>query len=223
MVPVSLSERFTTEEAGMVSLYLASTATNVRCSECGNTHWYVEELEMQDKAFKCSKCEVHIHRDILHIIRGYEDKDLIFEKVMDGGTLKIYKGEQPKLASVRITEEELTFPDHPIFPRGCHNLNGDKNKLDAGRVMAGVLEDFLPALHEVAKLGSMNNKPNGKYDRGSWMLVENADQRYNDAFWRHLVAGRHNVDPETGMPHDVAIAWNALVLLWFRLKREGKI
>jgi len=99
----------------------------------------------------------------------------------------------------------------------------DKNKLDTNRVMAGVLEDFLPALAEVAKLGSMNNKPFGKYDRGSWMLVENAEQRHLDAWWRHVNAGRHNIDESTGMPHDVAIAWNSLALLWFRLKREGKI
>jgi len=99
----------------------------------------------------------------------------------------------------------------------------DENKLDQGKYMAGVLEDFLPALKEVAKLGSMNNKPFGKYNRGSWMLVEDAEQRYLDGFWRHINEGRFNIDPESGMPHDVAICWNSLALIWFRLKREGKI
>jgi len=108
-------------------------------------------------------------------------------------------------------------------PNPADLVKRNTNKLDHGKLMAGVLEDFLPVLHEVAKLGSMNNKPNGKYDRGSWMLVENGEQRYLDAFWRHILSGRTNVDPETGMPHSVAIAWNALALVWFQLRREGKI
>jgi len=103
------------------------------------------------------------------------------------------------------------------------NHSGDTKKLDQGKYMAGVLEDFLPALKEIAKLGSMNNKPFGKYERGSWMEVEDAERRYLDGWWRHVNEGRHNIDPESGMPHDVAIAWNSIVLVWFRLKREGKI
>jgi hypothetical protein len=111
----------------------------------------------------------------------------------------------------------------PIELNVTHTYEHDDKKLDQGKVMAGVLEDFLPALMEVAKLGSMNNKPYGKYERGSWMEVENAEQRYLDGFWRHILAGRRNIDRETDMPHDVAIAWNAIALVWFRLKREGKI
>jgi len=99
----------------------------------------------------------------------------------------------------------------------------DDKKLDQGKVMMGVLEDFLPALAEIGKLGSMNNKPNGKYERGSWKLVDNAEQRYLDAFWRHVTDGRQNIDPETGMPHSVAIAWNALALVWCQLQRKGKV
>lgn len=96
----------------------------------------------------------------------------------------------------------------------------DPNKV-GGKYMAGVLADFAPALKEIAKLGSMNNKPNGKYARGSWKLVENPEVEYNDAFWRHLLEGPHEIDPDTSMPHDVAIAWNALALVCFRLMREA--
>lgn len=96
----------------------------------------------------------------------------------------------------------------------------DPNKEDLGKYMAGVLADFAPALQEVAKLGSMNNKPGGKYERGSWMLVQDPLVKYNDAFWRHLLDGPQNLDPTTGMHHDVAVAWNALALVWFRLQKE---
>jgi hypothetical protein len=98
--------------------------------------------------------------------------------------------------------------------------NLDPNKEDLGKYMAGVLADFAPALQEVAKLGSMNNKPGGKYERGSWMLVQDPLVKYNDAFWRHLLDGPQNLDPTTGMHHDVAVAWNALALVWFRLQKE---
>ena len=98
----------------------------------------------------------------------------------------------------------------------------DPNKESEGKVMAGVLADFAPALAEVAKLGSMNNKPHGKYARGSWMLVQDPEVKYTDAFWRHLLDGPNNIDPTTGMHHDVAVAWNALALVWFRLKREAE-
>lgn len=101
--------------------------------------------------------------------------------------------------------------------------DSDPNKQTAGKMLGGVLEDFLPALLEIAKLGSMNIKPNGKYDRGSWMLVKNPDIDYLDAWWRHVLAGRNTIDPESNMPHDVAIAWNSIALVYFRLKREGKI
>ena len=95
----------------------------------------------------------------------------------------------------------------------------DPNKV-GGKYMASVIADFAPALKEIAKLGSMNNKPNGKYERGSWKLVNDPEVMYGDAFWRHLLEGPQEIDIETGMPHDVAIAWNALALLCFRLKRE---
>jgi hypothetical protein len=93
-----------------------------------------------------------------------------------------------------------------------------KNKLDQGKYMAGVLQDFLPALKKVAELGSMNNKPFGKYDRGSWLLVDKAEERYLDAFWRHQLEGLYNTDESTGQIHLVAMAWNLLALLTFKEK-----
>lgn len=115
-------------------------------------------------------------------------------------------------------ERDEVYPVNQITP-----VLQDTKKFDQGKLMAGILEDFLPALAEVAHLGSMNNKPNGKYERGSWKEVENGEQRYLDAFWRHILAGRNNFDSESNMPHDVAIAWNALALVYFRLKREGRV
>lgn len=77
------------------------------------------------------------------------------------------------------------------------------------------------ALKEVAELGSMNNKPFGKYERGSWKKVQNAKERYLDAFWRHQLEGPFNADPTTGKIHVVAMLWNLLALIMFEI--EGAI
>lgn len=122
-------------------------------------------------------------------------------------------------------EESLTIEDVVnICTKAGANVSFevvDKNKLDQGKLMGGVLQDFLPALKKVAELGSMNNKPFGKYDRGSWLLVENAEERYLDAFWRHQLDGMYNVDPTTGHIHLVAMAWNLLALLVFYERNQN--
>lgn len=115
---------------------------------------------------------------------------------------------------IHYLTEERPMPDKDPFKEVEH-------KETVGKFMAGVIEDLLPALKEVAEMQAMNIKPVGKYERGSWMTVPKV--LYIDAFYRHLLAGPDTIDTETGKPHDVAIAWNALVRIWFRLKEEGKL
>jgi hypothetical protein len=108
-----------------------------------------------------------------------------------------------------LTEEKLMTDDA---------FKDVEHKETAGKYLAGVIEDLLPALEEMAKMQAMNIKPIGKYERSSWMTCPKIV--YKDAFWRHLLAGPDNLDPATGFPHDVAIAWNALALVWFRLQKD---
>lgn len=84
-------------------------------------------------------------------------------------------------------------------------------KLDAGKVMAGVLADFPRALKEVAAVGTFGAK---KYSRGGWQSVPNGVERYTDAFWRHLLEeGIDPVDTDSGLLHAAHVAWNALARL----------
>lgn len=96
----------------------------------------------------------------------------------------------------------------------------DPNKDSSGKVLAGTLQSFSPALKQLAELMTRNAKPNGKYERDSWTKVKNGKQLYLDALWRHLLEGPDNIDEESGMHHDVAIAFNALAILSFRLTEE---
>ena len=58
-------------------------------------------------------------------------------------------------------------------------------KLDSGKVLAGVLGDFSLALNAVAEVGTYGVN---KYSRGGWQHVPDAQTRYTDALWRHLLA-----------------------------------
>jgi len=91
-------------------------------------------------------------------------------------------------------------------------LKVDPLKHDAGKIQAGVLLDFRRALMEVAKVGTFGTE---KYSRNSWRNVENAEERYMDALWRHLLAS-DDLDEESGLPHLAHLAWNILALLEFK-------
>jgi len=91
-------------------------------------------------------------------------------------------------------------------------------KLDAGKVLAGVLADFSLALLAVAEVGTHGAE---KYSRGGWQSVPDGETRYKDADWRHLLKGRHeDKDPDSGLLHDAHRAWNVLAALELRLRRE---
>lgn len=90
-------------------------------------------------------------------------------------------------------------------------------KHDAGKARAGLMvEDFAKALAAVAHVSTMGA---AKYTARSWKTVPDARDRYYDAFHRHILAaaaGEVN-DPESGLPHQAHIAWNALALLELQL------
>ena len=102
-------------------------------------------------------------------------------------------------------------------PNGI-NQHAPGAKLDDGKIMAGVLSDFSLALIEVAKVGTFGAK---KYSRGGWQYVENGEERYMDALWRHLLAERHEpIDKESGLLAFAHLAWNSLARLELMLRNE---
>lgn len=84
-------------------------------------------------------------------------------------------------------------------------------KKDHGKPMAGLLTDFSRALLAVSEVGTFGAQ---KYSRSNWLLVENGEERYNDAMWRHLLeANISERDEESGCLHKVHAVWNALAEL----------
>lgn len=91
-------------------------------------------------------------------------------------------------------------------------------KLDAGKVLAGVLGDFPRALLAVAEVGTFGAS---KYSRGGWQSVPDGVVRYQDAMWRHLLADRIDpIDADSGLQHAAQVAWNALAALELMLRGD---
>jgi hypothetical protein len=93
-------------------------------------------------------------------------------------------------------------------------------KHDAGKPMAATIGDFGLALTAVAEVGTFGA---AKYGRKNWLSVENANERYSDALWRHLLKiSTEGLDPESQLKHKAHAAWNALADLELELREELK-
>jgi hypothetical protein len=91
-------------------------------------------------------------------------------------------------------------------------------KLDDGKPMAGLLQDFGLALLAVSTVGTFGAK---KYSRGGWQHVPNGVNRYTDAMMRHFLQEIYDeVDGDSGLSHAAQTAWNALARLELKLRKS---
>ena|SRR5690554_920511 len=63
-----------------------------------------------------------------------------------------------------------------------------------------------------------------KYRAHSWQEVENGQERYRDALYRHMNAYESGelTDPESGLPHLAHVATNALFMLELEERKNAK-
>ena len=89
-------------------------------------------------------------------------------------------------------------------------------KFDTGKPRAGLcIKGFQNALNEVSKVTTFGTK---KYAPNNWQFVKNANERYSDALFRHLLEDGN--DPESGLKHLAHAAWNLLAILELELRKE---
>ena len=96
-------------------------------------------------------------------------------------------------------------------------------KLDAGKNRPGlVFSGFSNALMAVAEVGTFGAN---KYTDYGWRFVENAQRRYTDALYRHLMAYHSGelTDKESNLLHLAHAAWNALAVLEFELQKHEHV
>lgn len=86
-------------------------------------------------------------------------------------------------------------------------------KYDSGKILGSVIfQDFPKSINEVLEVATFGAN---KYERSSWKTVSNAETRYMDALFRHILAaaGGEQNDPESGFSHLAHAAWNCLAVL----------
>ena len=94
----------------------------------------------------------------------------------------------------------------------------DGLKYDVNKVDYTFLQDWDLALAEICKLSEFGAK---KYSRGGWTGILDPE-RLKKAMLRHYFKESTGlVDEDSGFPHDVAVAWNALGALQVRLQNEA--
>lgn len=130
----------------------------------------------------------------------------------------------PKSESTIKTECAHCMQDITIEPCKCekdpnniaqHDIGA---KLDDGKLLANILQQFPRALTAVLEVATFGAK---KYSRGGWQHVENGVERYSDAMIRHyLKEPLEDLDSDSGLTHEAHLAWNALARLELRLRKE---
>lgn len=95
-------------------------------------------------------------------------------------------------------------------------------KLDAGKNRPSLIIEGMAraiwAVSEVATFGAAKYTPDG------WVLVENGEERYADAGYRHALkrAIGERVDPDSNLKHLAHEAWNALAKLDLEIRRTSQ-
>lgn len=103
-------------------------------------------------------------------------------------------------------------PDPKTDAVNAGNERGAGLKFDSGKPRWTLLmQGCAKALEGVAKVLTFGAK---KYAAHSWKQVENNEERYRDALYRHLnaIEGGEATDPESGLSHWDHVACNALFL-----------
>jgi len=120
-------------------------------------------------------------------------------------------------------EPDIRQPTIETDPSG-KPLNTPGAKADAGKLRPWlVLGSFSHALEEVSKVGTAGAK---KYTPNGWKTVENAQERYMEAFGRHMLEiGKGNEMDDgpngTNTHHIANMVWNLLAVLELKLSEKS--
>lgn len=108
------------------------------------------------------------------------------------------------------------------FPTDFTNTHQVGFKADQGKNRVSlIMHGFANALLAVGEVGTFGAN---KYTDNGWCEVENGEQRYTDALYRHMLAEATGelIDTESGLPHAAHSAWNALARLELQIRNSKK-
>jgi hypothetical protein len=165
---------------------------------------------LKDNTIKCSLCGGKAW-EVQHDRNEQENNKIDFK-------LQCASPNCPQFMSRGVLKVTTTSIEEEVM---AEMQSQESFKSDAGKVHAGILNEFKRALMEIAKVGTAGL--NKGYARGSWRTLPDAKERYLDAFWRHILAVEEINEADGGVYHLAQVAWNAMALLELRLedKEEG--
>lgn len=111
-----------------------------------------------------------------------------------------------------LVQDQPTPPNKEIDPTG-KSPHAPGAKLDAGKIQPRlIIEGMARAIRAVAEVATFGAT---KYTPGGWVHVDNGQDRYADAGYRHVLkrAMGETVDPDSELTHLAHEAWNALAKL----------
>lgn len=116
--------------------------------------------------------------------------------------------------NTRVSLQEFSNDSKEAIESGATKYDGGK-----APIYRGLISYFPRAVEAVATLSDFGST---KYSWGGWGSVSNGFDRYSDAMVRHLIKeGKGEVlDPDSGLPHAVSTAWNALARLELLLREQ---
>lgn len=137
---------------------------------------------------------------------------------LDGPTCRFHIGMERFIAP-----PNLCRPAEPIVKLvPVENERGAGLKFDSGKPRWSLMmQGCALALLGVARVLTFGAK---KYAAHSWRSVENGEERYRDALYRHLheIERGEAIDPESGESHWSHVITNAMFLEELRLTRSSK-
>lgn len=170
-----------------------------------------EYTPVKDNSFTCDNCS----------FRNDEDRCIESNNIMDCYYNAIYFVPASTVDLRSDTQQMKDWqPTNAIEPIDIQPVG---TKYDQDKLQYSLIPPH--ALEQVAKNLTVGLK---KYkERNNWKKVQDAEQRYLDALYRHLEAHRRGelYDPDSSvpdMPHLAAVAVNAMFLLEFMLDPELK-
>lgn len=103
-------------------------------------------------------------------------------------------------------------------PRPEEDPTGRSNKDCGAKLDEGKLRYTLIPPSSLKWLARLWTNGAEKYSPNGWKEVPEGKERYTDALFRHLEAYRAGewTDKDTKVPHLIAVAWNALVVVWLK-------
>lgn len=129
--------------------------------------------------------------------------------------------EYSHLVTCKRLQDGTTFT---LFDYRIEEYVGQRNSQELGAKYDEGKTNWTVLLHGLAKplaaVAAVLNYGMQKYAADSWQEVPDAHARYEQAFYRHIMAraSGETYDDESGLPHLAHIVCNGLFLIWFEMR-----